>query len=113
MNDTIKLRELIRGRTDTFIAADFDIDKAALIMNRMRSDGELDVVCYDKSKKGRPIARYKIIKLRPFRVKYRCSEKACVMPLYAQLWAQVYPDLFRIPDFSGYRQTMRRFVGLI
>lgn len=28
MNATTKLRESIRGRTDTFVASDFDTDKA-------------------------------------------------------------------------------------
>lgn len=117
MNDTVKLRESIRGRTDSFVATDFEIEKAAHILNRMYCDGEIGIASYDKSKVGRPVKRYKIVKLREYRtareqkVPVPRIEKVREIPLYAQLWASVYPDLFTVPDFSGYRQTVRQFTG--
>lgn len=117
MNNTIKLRESIRGRTDSFTAEDCKIEKAGGILNKMLHDGEVEIAAYDKNSNGRPIKRYKIVKLREYRaerekkVTVPRAEKVREIPLYAQLWALVYPDLFRIPDFSGFKQTIRVFKG--
>lgn len=115
MNETSKLRESIRGRTDTFVASDFDTDKAVGILNKMRVEGEIEVAGYDKGVSGQPVKRYKVVKLREFSAKRRCADIRKDMvsekPMYVQLWSRVYPDLFRVPDFSGYKQTVRRFVG--
>lgn len=117
MNETTKLRESIRGRTDTFVASDFDTEKAVGILNKMYIAGELEVYGYDKSVCGRPVKRYKIVKLHEFKVRrgprgiYNSKEMVSDKPMYVQLWSLVYPDLFRAPDFSGYAQTVRRVVG--
>lgn len=118
MNDTAILRESIRGRTGTFVASDFDADNAAGILNKMYIGGELEVCGFDKGKNGRPVKRYKIVKLREFKMKrepktpivYR-KDRPREIPLYVQLWSLVYPDLFVLPDFSGYKQTLRTFKG--
>lgn len=108
MNETTKLRESIRGRTDTFVASDFDTDKAVGILNKMYIAGELEVYGYDKSVCGRPVKRYKVVKLHEYKVRrvpmgvYN-DKRVRNAPLYAQLWAKVYPDLFREPDFSGFQ----------
>lgn len=113
MNETTKLRESLRGRTDTFVASDFDYERAASILNKMRNEGEIEVYGYDKGAHGQAVKRYKVVKLREFSVKRRTpsQERTSDKPLYMQLWAKVYPDLFRVPDFSGYVQTVRRVVG--
>lgn len=112
MNETTTLRESIRGRTDTFVASDFDTDKATGILNKMYMAGELEVYGYDKSICGRPVKRYRIVKLHEFKVRdVRRSVERIATPMYVQLWSRVYPDLFRAPDFSGYKQTVRRVAG--
>lgn len=116
MNETTKLRESIRGRTDTFVASDFDTNKAVGILHKMHVGGEIEIAGYDMDSNGKPVKRYKIMRLHEYKVRrvpmgaYN-DKRIGNAPLYVQLWLRVYPDLFREPDFSGYVHTVRRFIG--
>lgn len=116
MNAATKLRESIRGRTDAFVASDFDTNKAVGILRKMHVGGEIEITGYDMDSNGKPVKRYKIVRLHEYKVRRvpmgahndkRVSDK----PLHVQPWSRVYPDLFREPDFSGYAHTVRRVVG--
>lgn len=118
MNNTSIIREAIRGRTDTFVASEFEYKSIACILNKMVRDSEIYIVGTTRGIHNRPVSVYKVGTLKTEKVipKVRVPRvlkkaKPKYVPLYMQLWAKVYPDLFREPDFSGFKQTVRRIVG--
>lgn len=116
MNNTAELRESIRGRTGTFLASDLGFKSTACILNKMVRDSEIYVVGTTKGIHNRPVSVYKVGTLKTEKVipKTRVSRVVKPVhpketPLYVQLWSLVYPDLFQVPDFSDFKQTMRIF----
>lgn len=109
MNDTATLRERLRDITGTFKASDFsDVPSSHAILGKMARKGEIVTVSDRKPKV------YKVGKLKDH--KPRLAPKAIIakrekvepVPLYVELWRAVYPDLFEIPNFTGYRSTVRQ-----
>lgn len=111
MNDTATLRERLRTMTGTFRASDFaDIPAAHAIITKMVLKGEVLLVSNVRPKV------YKVGKLKehnarqaPKAVSIRRAKDETV-PLYVELWSQVYPEYFKAPEFNGYNQTIRRSV---
>lgn len=104
MNNTEILRERVRTMSSpTFRSCDLkDIPTFGAIITKMVHNGELLVVSNVRPKV------YKKHKLKDYKPKTRSRRtREEVVPLYAQLWSEVYPEYFRIPDFSGYRSTVR------
>lgn len=110
MNNTATLRERLRTMSrPTFKSSDFhDIPAVSAIITKMARKGELLVVSDIRPKV------YKVWKLKGHKPKpspkaiISRRTKEDVVPLYVQLWSQVYPEFFRAPDFSGCKQTIRR-----
>lgn len=108
MNDTATVRERLRTITGTFKASDFsDIKASHAIITKMVLKGEVILVSNIRPKV------YKVGKLKshaprsaPKAVSIRRAKDE-TEPLYVQLWRQVWPEFFRVPDFSGYRSTVR------
>lgn len=117
MNETSKLRESIRGRVDLFMASEFEYKSTACILNKMVRDSEIYIIGTTKGAHNRPVSVYKVGTLKTEKVipKQGVRRDKIIKPkdtpLYVQLWSKVYPDLFAIPDFSGYKQSVRKFIG--
>lgn len=118
MNNTAELRESIRCKTGTFTASDLNFKSPSNILNKMVRDSEIYVVGTTRGIHNRPVSVYKVGTLKTEKVIPKVSVPRVIkeakpkeIPLYVQLWSRVYPDLFLVPDFSGYKQTVRRFIG--
>lgn len=108
MNNTATLRERLREHTGTFRAIDFaDISSSHAIITKMVNSGEVLLVSYTRPKV------YRVGKLKDHKPRlapkavYARKPKDEPVPLYVELWSKVYPELFKVPDFRGFKSTVR------
>lgn len=113
MSEITLLRRAITAHNKDFIAKDFiQFPHVHAILNKMEQQGEIITIGHvPRPGGGRQSKLYRIVDIgnpkpkrhQPFQLRYR-------IPQNMEPWAMIWPDLFRLPDFTKFNQTTRLFV---
>lgn len=109
MNDTEKVRQILREWNGTFSLHDFkklNIPNISSILNKLESKGEIRQVDSIYRKGGRAIKVFQVVKLvnlspKELALANKRSDAVRRKPASTikSLWENVYPEFFRIPEF--------------
>jgi len=113
MNETAKFRAKLHTITGNFKASDFadEIPSIHSILQKMGAKCEVILTGWDTTVLNKPQRIYKVGRIYQPAEKYiKVKSVGRRYPVVKAMepWRDIYPDLFTVPDFGGYKQVVRR-----
>lgn len=117
MSSTEKVRQRIRGGLVEFSVKDFqDIPHISTILYKLEKEGEIRHIDRIYKTGGRALKVYRVVKLAELSAKEvdtvnkrAAARRRAHQPVPTEnIWSEVYPEFFRIPDFRITGRTIHK-----